>query len=95
MVLSFATGPDDDVTLVHVRLHIQYVPVHHELSSFLIYQVLYVLGRRPHCRVGTSDFDAQMSGIKIKKGNEILRPVYKKPFSEILSDCIHFVLFSS
>jgi hypothetical protein len=30
------------------------------------------------CTVGTSDFDAQMSGIKISKGNEILRAVYKK-----------------
>ncbi len=30
------------------------------------------------CALGTSDFDAQMSGIKIQKGNEILRPVYKK-----------------
>jgi hypothetical protein len=39
------------------------------------------------CEVGTSDFDAQMSGIKIQKGNEILRPIYKKPFSEILSGC--------
>ncbi len=45
--------------------------------------------------VGTGDFDAQMSGIKIQKGNEILRPVYKKPFSEILSGCFHFGLFSS
>jgi hypothetical protein len=45
------------------------------------------------CKAG--DFDAQMSGIKIKKGNEILRPVYKKPFSEILSGCFHFGLFSS
>jgi hypothetical protein len=41
------------------------------------------------------DLDAQMSGIKILKGNEILRPVYKKPFSEILSGCFHFGLFSS
>jgi hypothetical protein len=28
--------------------------------------------------LGTSDFDAQMSGINILKGDEILRPVYKK-----------------
>jgi hypothetical protein len=41
-------------------------------------------------QLGTSDFDAQMSGIKILKGDEILRPVYKKPFSV----CI-FGLFSS
>jgi hypothetical protein len=40
-----------------------------------------------------------MSGIKIYKGDEILRPVYKKPckkpFSEILSSCFYFALFSS
>ncbi len=42
-----------------------------------------------------SDFDAQMSDIKILKGNKILRPVNKKPFSEILSGCFHFGLFSS
>ncbi len=47
------------------------------------------------CRLGTHDFDAQMSGIKILKGDEILRPVYKKPFSEILCGCFHFGLFSS
>ncbi len=41
------------------------------------------------------DFDAQMSGIKISKDDKILRPVYKKPFSEILSGCFHFWLFSS
>jgi hypothetical protein len=40
--------------------------------------------------VGTSDFDAQMSGIKILKGDEILKPVYKKNlFSEI---CIEWLL---
>jgi hypothetical protein len=33
-----------------------------------------------------------MSGLQIEKGNEFLRPVYKKPFSEILSG---FGLFSS
>jgi hypothetical protein len=32
------------------------------------------------CLLGTSDFDAQMSGIKTKKGDEILKPVNKKPF---------------
>ena len=47
------------------------------------------------CALGTSDFDAQMSGIKILKGEEILRHVYKKPFSEILSGCFNFRLFSS
>ncbi len=30
----------------------------------------------PGYGIGTSDFDAQMSDIKIQKGNEILRPVY-------------------
>jgi hypothetical protein len=30
------------------------------------------------CRVGTRDFDAQTSGIKFWKGDENLRPVYKK-----------------
>ncbi len=44
MVLSLATGPDDDVTLVHVRLHKQHVL---SFSSSIRY-VLYVLGRRPH-----------------------------------------------
>jgi hypothetical protein len=37
--------------------------------------------------VGTSDFDAQMSGRKFFKDDAILRLVYKKPFSEILSGC--------
>jgi hypothetical protein len=46
-----------------------------------------------HCTVGTSDFDAQMSGVKIKKDDEFLRPVYKKPFSKILSSCFHFDFF--
>jgi hypothetical protein len=35
------------------------------------------------------------SGIKIYKGDEILRPIFKKPFSEILSGCFHFRHFSS
>ncbi len=38
----------------------------------------------------TSDFDAQMCGIK-----RCLRPCYKKKFSEILNGCFHFGLFSS
>jgi hypothetical protein len=38
--------------------------------------------------LGTSDFDAQMSGIKYSKGDENLRLVYKKPFYEILSGCL-------
>jgi hypothetical protein len=46
-----------------------------------------------HKQIGTSDFDAQMSGIKILRGHEILRPVYKKQFSEILSGCLHFWTF--
>jgi hypothetical protein len=35
--------------------------------------------------LGTSDFDAQMYGIKFWKGNENLRPVYKIPIYEIVS----------
>jgi hypothetical protein len=42
---------------------------------------------------GTSDFGAQMSGIKFWKGDENLRPVDKKPY-EILSGRLHFRLFS-
>jgi hypothetical protein len=30
--------------------------------------------------LGTSEFDAQMSAIKIWMGDENLRPVHKKPF---------------
>jgi hypothetical protein len=30
--------------------------------------------------LGTRDFDAQMSGIKTLKANDILRPVYKNCF---------------
>ncbi len=36
--------------------------------------------------IGTSGFDAQMSGIKYWKGDENRRPIYKKkPFYKILS----------
>jgi hypothetical protein len=35
--------------------------------------------------IGTSDFDAQMCGIKYWKGDENRRPVYKKPFYKKLS----------
>ncbi len=48
--------------------------------------------------LGTSDFDAQMSGPKILERDENIRPVYtyyKKLFFEILSGCFHFGLFSS
>jgi hypothetical protein len=45
------------------------------------------LSASPHYTIGTSDFDAQMTGIEIEKGNEFLRPVCKKPFPEILSGC--------
>jgi hypothetical protein len=38
-----------------------------------------------HCAIGISDFDAQISGIKLWKGDENLRPVNKKPFYEVLS----------
>jgi hypothetical protein len=41
--------------------------------------------------VGTSDFDAHMSGIKILKADDILRPVDKKT----INGCFHFGLFSS
>jgi hypothetical protein len=30
-----------------------------------------------YCSLGTSDFDGQMSGIKVWKGDEILSPVLK------------------
>jgi hypothetical protein len=30
------------------------------------------------CLIGTSDFDAQMCGIKFWKGDENLRPVFRK-----------------
>ncbi len=60
------------------------------------------LGRRlayasqpPTRTVGTSDFDAQMSGIKFWKDDENLRPVYKKPFDEILRGCLHLGLFKN
>jgi hypothetical protein len=43
--------------------------------------------------VGTSDFDAQMSGIKFWKGDDNLRPVFKKLFLELLNGCLHFDLF--
>jgi hypothetical protein len=36
-------------------------------------------------------FDAQMSGIKIYKGDEILRPVYKKTF--FLKYCVVACIF--
>ena len=45
--------------------------------------------------IGTSDFDAQMSGIKFWKNYENLRPVNKNLFFGILSGCLHFGLFSS
>jgi hypothetical protein len=45
------------------------------------------------CRVETSDFDAQMSGIKFWKGDENLRPVDKKLFYKIMSGCLHEGLF--
>jgi hypothetical protein len=45
--------------------------------------------------LGASDFAAQMSGIKLWKGDENLRPVHKKPFYEIICGCLHFRLFGS
>ncbi len=41
-------------------------------------------GGYPTYLIGTFDFDAQMSGITFWKGDENLRPVYKKSFYEIL-----------
>ncbi len=44
----------------------------------------------------TSDFDAQMSGIKFGDfGDENLRPVNKKTFYEIFIGCLHFGLLIS
>ncbi len=57
-----------------------WIPINH-LSSFSSF---------PQCKLGASDFDTQMCGIKILECVEILRPVYKKPFSDILSGCFHF-----
>jgi hypothetical protein len=45
--------------------------------------------------VGTNDFEAQISGMRFWKGDENLRPLYTKPFYEMLSGCLHFGLFSS
>ncbi len=47
------------------------------------------------CSLGTSDFDAQMSGMKFWKGDENLRLVNKKRFYQILSGCLHLGLFNS
>jgi hypothetical protein len=43
--------------------------------------------------LGTSDFDAEMSGIKFWKGHENLGTVIKNSFWK--SGCLHFGLFSS
>jgi hypothetical protein len=62
-------------------------PLKYEITSYLSianYAVNLDSCGNIHCALGTSDFDAQKSDIKIYKGNEILRPVYKKPFSKIL-----------
>jgi hypothetical protein len=45
--------------------------------------------------VGISDFDAQMSGTKLLKGDGNLRPAYKKTDYKIWSGCLHFGLFNS
>jgi hypothetical protein len=47
------------------------------------------------CTVGTSDFDAHADVSHKNLGDEILRPVCKKQFSDILSGCVHFWIFSS
>jgi len=41
------------------------------------------------CIVGTSDFEAQMSGVKFWKGDENQRPLYTKPFYKMFSGCLH------
>jgi hypothetical protein len=38
-------------------------------------------GANVYGTLGTSDFDAQLSGIKYWKGDENLRPVYKNGFT--------------
>jgi hypothetical protein len=45
-------------------------------------------GRRHRVLTSTSDFDAQMSGIKFLKGDENLRTVSRKPFYGITSGCL-------
>jgi hypothetical protein len=42
------------------------------------------------CPAGTSDFDAQMSGIKFWKGDENLRHVYKKTVSRNIEHLLSF-----
>jgi hypothetical protein len=73
---------------------VSYTEVDFNLTLFPLQSQLHLVSECTGT-LGTSDFEAQMSGIQILKGNEILRPVYKKPFSEILSGCFHFGLFSS
>ncbi len=51
------------------------------LAFYLLYECFLSLGLEMvgnGLAVGTSDFDAQMSGRKFWKGDENLRPVYKK-----------------
>jgi hypothetical protein len=64
--------------LLHLVMHdypplvsgaLKYVPVHN----------IYLFDKDRYCRLGTIDFDAQMSGIKFWTSDENLRPVYKKP----------------
>jgi hypothetical protein len=46
-----------------------------------------------HCATGISDFDAQMSGIKIWKGDENLGPVYKKTVFQHIERFLSFLTF--
>ncbi len=54
------------------------------ITFFLVAEGRYTRGPRT---LGTSDFDAQTSGIKLWKGDESLRPVYKNRFACI--ECTH------
>ncbi len=50
-----------------------------------------------YCTWGTSDFDAQTSGIKIEKEDEILRPVYKNRFPKcwVVASILDFLVHKS
>ncbi len=46
----------------------------HSTQNPVPFKVFHLYNFVSNCRIGTSDFDAQMSGIKIQKAKEILRP---------------------
>ncbi len=66
---------------------------------FAIVTITYEVARYQYApaewAVGTSDFDAQMSSIQIQKGNEILRPVYKKTIFRNIEWLLPFWAISS